>query len=81
MPFVHLLLHPFHEEVLEDGGAHVGDPLLRRLGQLEIGLRQILVDVYVVLGEELPDLLESEALVSIKNMVNISIRAIRDKIF
>ena len=64
MALVHLLLHPFREAVLEDGGAHVGDPLLRRLGQLHLGLRQVLIDLDVVLREELPDLLEAEALVS-----------------
>ena len=61
---VHLRLHPLREDVLEDGGAHVGDPLLRRLGELHLGLRQVLIDVDVVLREELPDLLDAEALVS-----------------
>ena len=72
MALVHLLLHPFREEILEDGGAHIGDPLLRRLGQLEIGLREVLIDVNVVLHEELPDLLDAEALVSI-NIWSISL--------
>jgi len=70
--FVHLRLHPLREEVLEDGGADVGDPLLGRLGQLELGLRQILVDLDVVLREELPDLLDTEALVSV-NIWSISL--------
>ena len=62
--FVHLRLHPLREEVLEDGGADVGDPLLGRLGQLELGLWQVFVHADVVLSEELPDLLDAEAFIS-----------------
>ena len=64
MARVHLRLHPLREDVLEDGGARVGDPLLRRLGELHLGLRQVLINVNVVLREEVPDLLDAEALVS-----------------
>ena len=61
---LHLLLDPVGEAVLEHGGADVGDPLLRRLGQLDLRLWQVLVDVGVVRLEVLLDLFDAESLVS-----------------
>ena len=56
-------LHPVGELVLEDGRADVGEPLLRRLRELDVGLWQVIVDLRVRLVEELSDLLHAEALV------------------
>ena len=65
MSGIHLVLHPVIEPVLEHGCADIGDPLLRRLGQLELGLGQIFVYLWMVLVQELSDLPDSQALVSI----------------
>ena len=59
-----LRLHPIGEAVLEHGGADFGDPLLRRLRQLDLRLWQVLVDVGVVRLEVLLDLFDAESLVS-----------------
>ena len=56
-------LHPVGELVFEDGRADVGEPLLRRLRELDVGLWQVIVDLRVRLVEELSDLLHAEALV------------------
>ena len=61
---LNLCLHPFGELILEHGGDDVADPLLGRLGQLELRLRQIIVDMPVVIRQELEDLFDSEAFVS-----------------
>ena len=57
------VLHPLGELLLQKGGAHVGEPLLRDLGQLEIRLRQVLVDPWMLIVEELADLLHTQPLV------------------
>ena len=54
-----LMLDPVGEPVLEHGCADIGDPLLRRLGQFELWLRQVLVYLRVVLVQELSDLPDS----------------------
>ena len=59
-----LCLHPFGELIFEHGGDDIADPLLGRLGQLELRLRQIIVDMPMVIGQELEDLFDSEAFVS-----------------
>ena len=56
-------LHPVGELVLEDGRADVGEPLLRRLRELDVRLRKVIVDLRVRIVKELPDLLYAEALV------------------
>ena len=43
--------------------AHVGEPLLRDLGQLEIRLRQVLVDPRMLIVQKLADLLHTQPLV------------------
>lgn len=60
---VDLFLDPFAELLFKDRGADVADPLLRRLRQLDLRLREVLVDLRVLLVQELPDLLDAEALV------------------
>ena len=57
------VLHPLGELLLQERGAHVGEPLLRDLGQLEVGLRQVLVDPRIIIVEELADLLHTQPLV------------------
>ena len=59
MSGVYLVLDPVGEPVLEHGCADIGDPLLRRLGQFELWLRQVLVYLRVVLVQELSDLPDS----------------------
>ena len=63
VPGLHLQLDPVNEVVAQDSCAHVGRPLLRRLGQLDARLRQVLVDLRVVVVQELADLLDAEALI------------------
>ena len=58
-----LRLDPIGEAVLEDGGADVGDPLLRRLRELDLRLWQVVVDVGMVRLEVLLDLFDAESLV------------------
>ena len=57
------VLHPLGELLLQERGAHVGEPLLRDLGQLEIWLRQVLVDPRMLIVEELADLLDTKTLI------------------
>ena len=64
MAVLDLCLHPFGELIFEHGGDDIADPLLGRLGQLELRLRQIIVDMPMVIGQELEDLFDSEAFVS-----------------
>ena len=56
-------LHPVGELVFEDGRADVGEPLLRRLRELDVRLGKVIVDLRVRIVKELPDLLYAEALV------------------
>ena len=45
VPGLDLVLHPLAELLLKQGGAHIGQPLLWHLWQLETRLRQVLVDL------------------------------------
>ena len=58
-----LLLDPLGEWLADHRGDDVADPLLRRLGQLNLLLRQILEDMRVVVGHEPHDLLDAEAFI------------------
>ena len=57
-----LILDPLGELDLQHRGAHVADPLLRRLMDLLL-VGHVLVDVLVAAIQELGDLLDGEALV------------------
>ena len=63
MSSIDLLFDPLIESVLQHGGAHVGDPLLGRLGQLEIWIREVFEHVTMINSQELLDLLETETII------------------
>lgn len=63
VPLIGLLLDPFSESVFQYGGADVRNPILGRLGQLNLRLREIIVDFSVVGQEEELDFFEAEALI------------------
>jgi hypothetical protein len=63
VPGLDLVLHPLAELVLQQSCDYIGEPLLWDLGQLEVRLRQILVDKGVMIVEELADLLHAQSLV------------------
>ena len=65
MALLDLRFHPFGEEVLEHGGAHVRDPLLGRLREFELGLRQVIINMRMVFHEKLTDLFDAETLISL----------------
>ena len=61
VPLVHHPEDPVGERVLEDGRAHVGDPLLGDLPYL-LTVRQVFLDLRVLVGER-GDVVDGEALV------------------
>ena len=56
---IDLVLDPVRELVLENGGTHVGDPLLGSLGELKGRLRQVVIHMRMVVVEEVSDLFDS----------------------
>ena len=56
---IDLVLDPVGEMVLENGGTHVGNPLLGSLGQLEGRLRQVGIHLWMIIVEEVSDLLDT----------------------
>ena len=63
MPQLYLPADPLVEVLTDDGRGDVADPLLGRLRQLELALRQVPEDLRVALVEEVQDLLDAETLV------------------
>ena len=64
-------LHPIRELLLQHRGTYIRQPLLRRLRQLQVRLGQVCVDMRMVLVQELPDLLDAEAVVSVGRKMNM----------
>ena len=64
MPIAHfdLRLHPVREDILEDGGADIADPLLAHLMDLLV-VRHIVKYVLVVVFEEESDFFERQAFI------------------
>ena len=60
-----LILDPFGELFMEDGGANVSEPLFRGLWELKRGFRQVSVHLRIVFVEIAPDLLYAEAFVPV----------------
>ena len=65
VPCFDLRTDPLVEVLTDDGRANVADPLLGRLGQLELGLREIVVDLPVIGLEEREHFLDAEAFVPV----------------
>ena len=61
VPFLDLFSHPISEWLTDNGGAYIDNPLLRRLGQVDI-IRQVVGDVWYV-ADELQDFLDREVLI------------------
>ena len=59
VPHIHLVLDPQRELVLEDRRAHVRQPGLRRLRELERGLRQVRVHLGMVRVQVAPDFFDA----------------------
>ena len=59
MSRIDLVLDPVCELVLENGGTHVGNPLLGSLGELKGRLRQVVIHLRMIVVEEVSDLLDS----------------------
>ena len=64
MTQVNLLLDPFVEGRTQDRCHYIANPLLRRLGNLELALWKILIDLFVVVIKKLQDLLNTKSLIS-----------------
>ena len=65
-----LSFDPLRELLLKNGGAHVGQPLLRCLRELNRRLGQVRVHLRMVLVEEAPDLLYTKAFVPARKTVS-----------
>ena len=63
MAYIDLLLDPFVEGLTENRGSNVGDPLLRRLRQLELWLWEIAEYLLMVLIQKRKDFLHAKAFV------------------
>ena len=66
MPQLYLPADPLVEVLADDGRGDVADPLLGRLGQLELWLRIVIEDLSVIGLEEGEHFLDTEALVSVR---------------
>ena len=62
---VDLLFDPIGEEIFENSGAYVGNPLFRRLGQLKIGFWEIFVKLGMVVVDHGEDVFDGEAFITI----------------
>ena len=62
IPLVHLLLQPVGEDVLQDRGDDIADPILADLVNLDC-IRQIFEDVLVAFLQELGDLVQVQGVV------------------
>ena len=65
-----LSFDPLRELLLKNGGAHVGQPLLRCLWELKRRLGQVRVHLWMVLVEEAPDLLYTKSFVPARKTVS-----------
>ena len=63
MAHVYLLLHPFVENLTQNGRYYIANPLFRRLRQLDISFRQIIEYIWMIIIQKLEHLFDSEALV------------------
>ena len=64
MTQVNLLLDPLVEGRTQDRCHYIANPLLRRLGNLELALWKILIDLFVVVIKKLQDLLNTKSFIS-----------------
>ena len=60
-----LLLHPFVEDLAQDRCDDVADPLLGRLRDFELRLREILEDIVVLVSEEMQDFFDAQAIIPV----------------
>ena len=63
MAQIHLLLDPAVEPVAQHGGYDVADPLLRRLRELNLSLRQVDEDVGMIVVQESEYFFDAEAFI------------------
>ena len=72
---IHLLIDPFNEVLLEDCREDVDHPLLRRLGQFQLSVWQVLEDDRVPGVGPFNDVLHSKSIVPNQNPSNHFIRS------
>ena len=65
VPFIDLLFDPIGEEIFDNRGADVGDPLLWRFGQLEIRFREILVKLWMMVFDHGEDIFNGKSFIAI----------------
>ena len=63
MAHIYLLLHPFVENITQNGRYYIANPLFRRLRQLNISFRQVNEYIWMIIIQKLKHLFDSEALV------------------
>ena len=61
----YLSVDPFFELILENCGTDICEPLLRHFWQFEVGLREVLINFWMVVVQVLSDFLDSKSFISV----------------